>query len=184
MRASEPRAAGVGTDPVLTAARAGDPDAFAALVGPHERELLVHCYRLLGSLHDAEDALQETFLRAWRPLDGFEGRSTVRAWLYRIATNTCLDALDRASRRVLPHHLSPATDPSIALPPRPDIAWLEPFPTSRSTTPHCSPPSSCRRRWRQTAEHFCRPPPSQSVHNPNELGGERWRSWSTWQSHP
>jgi RNA polymerase sigma-70 factor (ECF subfamily) len=119
-----------GVDSIVSGARAGDLGALNALIRRHERELLVHCYRLLGSLQDAEDALRETLLRASRHLDGFEGRSTVRAWLYGIAINVCLDVLGRASRRVLPHGLSPASDPSIYLRPREDIAWLEPFPTS------------------------------------------------------
>src|ERR687895_1902848 len=78
----------------VAAAKAGDEAAFAALVEPHRRELHVHCYRMLGSFEESEDQVQETFLRAWRRRDTFEGRSTFRAWLYRIATNTCLDALD------------------------------------------------------------------------------------------
>ena len=128
MGRSEVGEAAVETDPVVVAARAGDQASFAVLVERHRRELRVHCYRMLGSLDDAEDAVQETFLRAWKGLGGFEGRSTLRAWLYRIATNACLDMLDGAARRVLPHHLSPSTDPEVALPPRPDVAWLQPFP--------------------------------------------------------
>ena len=78
---------------LLQRARAGDREAFTALVEPHRGELQVHCYRMLGSLQDAEDALQETLLAAWLGLDGFEGRSSVRTWLYRIATNRCLNLL-------------------------------------------------------------------------------------------
>ena len=84
---------------LLSLARAGDEDAFGELVAPYRRELLVHCYRILGSLHDAEDVLQETLLSAWRGLDGFEGRSSVRTWLYRIATNRSLDAIRANARR-------------------------------------------------------------------------------------
>jgi RNA polymerase sigma-70 factor (ECF subfamily) len=98
------------------------------LVDRHRRELRVHCYRMLGSFEDAEDLVQETFLRAWRARESFQERSSMRAWLYRIATNACLDALDRRPRRVLPHHLAPPSDPSLALPPRPDLPWLQPYP--------------------------------------------------------
>jgi RNA polymerase sigma-70 factor, ECF subfamily len=115
-------------DAVVAAARAGEESAFAALFERHQRELRVHCYRMLGSLDESEDLVQETFLRAWRNLAGFEGRSTIRAWLYRIATNACLDALDGRARRVLPHDLAPASNPSAAGPARTDIAWLQPFP--------------------------------------------------------
>jgi RNA polymerase sigma-70 factor (ECF subfamily) len=115
-------------DVVVAAARAGDESAFAALVERHRAELRVHCYRMLGSLDESEDLVQETFLRAWKNLGGFEGRSTIRAWLYRIATNACLDALDGRARRVLPHHLAAPSDPSVNLPPRTDVAWLQPFP--------------------------------------------------------
>ncbi|MEV4382595.1 sigma-70 family RNA polymerase sigma factor [Streptosporangium sp. NPDC049644] len=113
---------------VVAAARAGDESAFAALVERHRRELRVHCYRMLGSFDESEDLVQETFLRAWKGFGGFEGRSTLRTWLYRIATNACLDALDGRARRVLPHHLAAPSDPSADLPPRTDIAWLQPFP--------------------------------------------------------
>jgi RNA polymerase sigma-70 factor, ECF subfamily len=119
---------GADDEVMLAAARAGDEGAFAGLVERYRGELRVHCYRMLGSLDDSEDLVQETFLRAWKHLGGFEGRSTLRAWLYRIATNACLDALDGRARRVLPQHLSTPSDPSVNLPPRTDIAWLQPFP--------------------------------------------------------
>jgi RNA polymerase sigma-70 factor (ECF subfamily) len=122
------RGVAVETDPALAAARAGDQAAFAVLVERHRTELRLHCYRMMGSLDDAEDLVQETFLRAWRHFGGFEGRSTLRAWLYRIATNACPDALDAVARRVLPHHLAPASDPGFQLAARSDIAWLQPFP--------------------------------------------------------
>ena len=88
----------------------------------------MHCYRMLGSIEDAEDLVQETFLRAWRHLGGFEGRSSLRAWLYRIATNACLDALDGRARRVVPQDLRPPSDPGVDLPPRMDVPWLQPCP--------------------------------------------------------
>jgi RNA polymerase sigma-70 factor, ECF subfamily len=101
---------------------------FPALVEPHRRELLAHLYRMLGSLHDAEDALQETLLRAWRGLDRFEGRSSLRGWLYRIATNVALTAIERRGRRALPLDGDPA-DPVAPLgEPVAERPWLEPFP--------------------------------------------------------
>ncbi|MFI0374204.1 RNA polymerase subunit sigma-70 [Actinomadura sp. 1N219] len=103
-------------------------ETFEQFVGRHRRELHVHCYRMLGSLEDAEDAVQETFLRAWRGRDGFAGRSSVRVWLYRIATNACLDALERRPRRVLPRDLSGASDPERVPPAPSDHAWLGPYP--------------------------------------------------------
>jgi RNA polymerase sigma-70 factor, ECF subfamily len=106
---------------MLAAARAGDESAFAALVEPHRRELRVHCYRMLGSFDESEDLVQDTFLRAWKAIGGFAGRSTVRAWLYRIATNACLDALDSRARRVLPHQVKKSSAGN-------EIAWLQPFP--------------------------------------------------------
>ena len=116
---------------LLAAAQAGDRDAFGRLAEPQRHALLLHCYRFLGSLTDAEDAVQETLFRAWRRLDRFEGRSSFRHWLYRIATNACLDACDARSRRVLPNDLGPASNP-IAPPgaPAAEVAWLEPYPDS------------------------------------------------------
>jgi RNA polymerase sigma-70 factor, ECF subfamily len=103
---------------------------FARLVGPYRSELLAHCYRMLGSVHDAEDQLQETMLRAWRSYDQFEGRSSLRTWLYRIATNTCLRAIQTRQRRPLPSGLGqPGNDPSAPLDaPLPEVPWLEPIP--------------------------------------------------------
>jgi RNA polymerase sigma-70 factor (TIGR02960 family) len=115
----------VSTD-FLSQARAGDEHAFRALVEPHRRELQVHCYRILGSLHDAEDALQETLFSAWRGLGDFEERSSLRTWLYRIATNRCLNALRARRRRTPPRRTLPVE------PPEPtrygDVPWLEPYP--------------------------------------------------------
>ena len=104
---------------------------FARLADPHRRELVVHCYRMLGSYHDAEDAVQETFLRAWRGFEKFEERASVRTWLYRIATRVCLTMLERSgTRRMLPSGLgAPNEDPTVPLGPRrADIPWLEPLP--------------------------------------------------------
>jgi len=116
---------------LVAAARNGDDGAFQRLTDPYVRELRVHCYRMLGSLHDAEDLLQETLLRAWQNLEGFEGRSSLRVWLYRIATNACLNAR-RARRRQLPPRLNgPASDPYAAPDPAAEeILHLEPFPDS------------------------------------------------------
>jgi RNA polymerase sigma-70 factor (ECF subfamily) len=114
---------------LLTAASDGDEDAFRQLVETRRGELHVHCYRMLGSLHDAEDALQEALLRAWRGIGRFEGRSSLRSWLYTIATNVCLDAIGRRPRRVLPLDYGPASDPHVA-PGEPIVesVWLEPYP--------------------------------------------------------
>lgn len=103
------------------------PDAeFAALVGPFERELRIHCYRMLGSLHDAEDALQETLISAWRALPGFEGRSSLRTWLYRIATSRCLNAIRDGARRP---PLAPAAPFAVPSPSgREHVTWCEPYP--------------------------------------------------------
>ncbi|MDX6433120.1 MAG: polymerase sigma-70 factor, subfamily [Streptosporangiaceae bacterium] len=104
-------------------------DDFAGLTDPLRGELLAHCYRMLGSVHDAEDLVQETYLRAWRSYGAFEGRSSLRTWLYRIATNACLNALEHSSRRVLPSGLArPADDPEQPTSPAHEVAWLEPIP--------------------------------------------------------
>ncbi|WP_344263691.1 sigma-70 family RNA polymerase sigma factor [Actinomadura napierensis] len=103
-------------------------DEFVRLTGPFRRELLTHCYRMLGSVQDAEDLVQETYLRAWRSYQDFEGRASMRTWLYRIATNACLNALRHGSRRVLPAGLGgPSTDPNALDPRDPEIPWLEPI---------------------------------------------------------
>ena len=112
---------------LIVRARAGDEQAFGRLVEPYQRELQVHCYRILGSAQDAEDAVQETLLAAWKGLRGFEQRSSLRTWLYRIATSRCLNALRSASRRAPMNWPSHDVDP-----PEPtrlgEVAWLEPYP--------------------------------------------------------
>jgi RNA polymerase sigma-70 factor, ECF subfamily len=116
-------------DAVVREARTGDDEAFARLIGPYRHELLVHCYRMLGSLQDAEDVLQEALLRAWRRLGTLRQPASLRAWLYKIATHACLDALDKRPRRTLPSDIYPPADPwgSMA-PPIEGPIWLEPLP--------------------------------------------------------
>ena len=113
------------SEDLLGRARGGDENAFRELVEPYRRELQLHCYRIVGSIQDAEDLLQETLLAAWRGLDRFEGRASLRAWLYRIATNRCLNALRDRKRR--PQEVS-----SMVEPPEPtrlaEPTWLEPYP--------------------------------------------------------
>ncbi len=117
------------TTDLMARALTGDSGAFRKLTEPHRRELQVHCYRMLGSLQDAEDAVQETLLSAWQGLDGFEGRASIRTWLYRIATNRCLNARRSAGRRSAKEWDMPAVEP-----PEPtafgEIPWLEPYPDS------------------------------------------------------
>jgi RNA polymerase sigma-70 factor (ECF subfamily) len=107
-----------------------DSAAFVEYAEPFRRELFAHCYRLLGSVSDAEDLVQETYLRAWRSYEGFEGRSSMRTWLYRIATNACLTALAKSTRRMLPSGLgAPEPDPEVyPVPADPEITWLDPVP--------------------------------------------------------
>jgi len=114
---------------LLEAARAGDETAFGRLFEPYRGELHAHCYRMLGSVHDAEDALQDASLRAWRGLARFEGRSSLRSWLYTIATNASLNAIERRPKRVLPIDYGPATDPHEGLGmPIVESVWVEPYP--------------------------------------------------------
>jgi RNA polymerase sigma-70 factor, ECF subfamily len=122
-------------DSALAAVRAGDRAAFSMLADRYRHQLHVHCYRMLGSFDDAEDVVQEALLRAWRGRESFEGRSLFRTWLYRIATNACLNFLERAPHRVLPQDVAPpitaATESSSARPAppwAPEIPWLEPYP--------------------------------------------------------
>jgi RNA polymerase sigma-70 factor (ECF subfamily) len=114
---------------LIAAARRGDETAFERVIEPYRRELLAHCYRMLGSIHDAEDALQEAMLRAWRGLAKFEGRSSLRSWLYRIATNSSLRLIERRPARVLPIDHGPPGDPHGDIPPPLiESTWIEPFP--------------------------------------------------------
>ncbi len=112
-----------------SSAPATDEQSFAALVEPYGAELHAHCYRMLGSMYDADDALQETLLRAWRGLSRFEGRSSLRSWLYTIATNTSLTQISRRPKRVLPIDYGPAADPHDP-PGQPivETVWIEPYP--------------------------------------------------------
>src|SRR6478609_5940544 len=115
------------TADLIGRARAGDGDAFRELTEPHRRELQVHCYRMLGSFQDAEDALQDTLLAAWQALSGFEGRASLRTWLYRIATNRCLNARRSRARRQAKEWDVPGVEP-----PAPtrlgEVVWLQPCP--------------------------------------------------------
>ena len=125
----------VRTDPtapegdLLAAARAGDEGAYGRLIEPYRSELHAHCYRMLGSAYDADDALQDALLRAWRGLGRFAGRSTLRSWLYRIATNACLDVIARRPKRVLPLDYGPPADPHDGIgAPLAESVWVEPYP--------------------------------------------------------
>jgi RNA polymerase sigma-70 factor, ECF subfamily len=134
---------------LLDAARGGDEHAFRRLVEPHRRELHAHCYRMLGSLHDAEDAMQDAMLRAWRGLPRFEGRSATGSWLYRIATNACLDAIARRPKRVLPMDYGPPADPGQGGgDPLSEAVWVEPYPDGQLGLEdgHASPDARYERR--------------------------------------
>jgi RNA polymerase sigma-70 factor (ECF subfamily) len=113
---------------------------FLELADPFRRELLAHCYRMLGSVHDAEDLVQETYIRAWRAYDRFEGRSSMRTWLHRIATRVCLTALESRGRRPLPTGLgAPSSDPTGELVEQPEVPWLEPVPDAMVTSEVADP---------------------------------------------
>ena len=136
---------------LMLAAQAGDRTAFETLVGPYRRELLVHCYRMLGSLHDAEDLVQETLLRAWEKRATFTSPGSYRAWLYRIATNLCLNTLTRIPGRSLPTSTHPQADPTRPLPPRlQEPIWLEPFPDDLFADPRSDPEDYALQRERTT----------------------------------
>jgi RNA polymerase sigma-70 factor (TIGR02960 family) len=132
---------------LLAAAQQGDSDAFEQLVGTYRRQLHAHCYRMLASLQDAEDALQETLLAAWRGLAGFEGRSSLRSWLYRIATNACLRLAERRPQRHLTSDRSPAWTDVHELGDYPDEPlWLEPFPSDPADLAGGDPAASYQQR--------------------------------------
>jgi RNA polymerase sigma-70 factor (ECF subfamily) len=134
---------------LVLAAQTGDQMAFETLVGAYRRELLVHCYRMLGSLHDAEDLVQETLLRAWEKRVTLTSPEAYRAWLYRIATNLCLDRLRSAPRRSLPLETHPVSDPSSPLPERTrEPIWLEPFPDELLADEHSDPQERAESRER------------------------------------
>jgi len=136
------------TDELIERARAGDEGAFRALTEPHLRELQVHCYRMLGSFADAEDALQDTLLSAWQGLTGFEERASLRTWLYRIATNRCLSSLRAASRRPAAQWNVPGVEP-----PEPtrlgEVVWLEPYPDALLPAGAAGPPPGPEARYEQ-----------------------------------
>lgn len=137
---------------LLTRARQGDGNAFSELAGCYRDELRTHCYRMLGSLHDAEDALQETLLRAWRGLSGFEGRGSLRSWLYSIATHAALDVTKRRARPELPMDFGPAAERGTELDrPLTDRPWLEPFP-DRWLARDAGPSSEARYEQRESVE--------------------------------
>lgn len=136
------------TADLIDRARGGDGDAFRELITPYEGELRLHCYRMLGSLHDAEDALQEVLLAAWQGLTGFEGRASIRTWLYRVATTRCLNARRSAARR------APAAPPPGLTPPEPtrraEVTWLEPYPdTLLAGLPDAAPGPEARYEARE-----------------------------------
>jgi RNA polymerase sigma factor (sigma-70 family) len=139
---------------------AGDETAFERLVAPYEGELHAHCYRMLGSLHDTEDAMQEALLRVWRNLDSLADRAALRAWLYRIATNASLDLIARRKRRVLPADYAPAADPNQPPGPRsPRPRGSSPTPTrrsgSRTDAPRRRPITSAARRSSSLSSPRC-----------------------------
>jgi RNA polymerase sigma-70 factor (ECF subfamily) len=122
------------------ATSATDSDSFERLIGPYRAELHAHCYRMLGSVHDAEDAFQDALLRAWRGLPQFEGRSSLRSWLYRIATNSCLRLIERRPKRVLPIDYGPQSDPHDDLaPPLVESVWVEPYPDGAIDAGYAAP---------------------------------------------
>jgi RNA polymerase sigma-70 factor (ECF subfamily) len=138
---------------LLAAARRGDEDAFGRLVGPYRSELHAHCYRMLGSVPDAEDALQDALLGAWRGLSRFEGRSSLRSWLYTITTNACLKAIQRRPKRVLPIDYGPVSDPH-GQPAEPlvESVWIEPYPDEHLGVEDDGPSPEARYEQRESVE--------------------------------
>ncbi|WP_326563169.1 sigma-70 family RNA polymerase sigma factor [Micromonospora sp. NBC_01796] len=134
------------SDHDLDRARGGDDAAFTRLVQPLRRELHAHCYRMLGSTHDADDALQDALLRAWRGLDRFEGRSSLRSWLYTVATRTCLDVVETRGRRAMPVDLGPSSDHAVLARPLTEIAWLGPYPDAGLGTGPAAPDARYEQR--------------------------------------
>jgi RNA polymerase sigma factor (sigma-70 family) len=138
---------------LLAAAQRGDEGAFARLVGPYRGELQAHAYRMVGSLHDAEDAMQDSLLRAWRGIGRFEGRSSLRTWLYTITTNSSLRLIERRPKRVLPIDFGPPADPHEP-PGKPlvESAWVEPFPDERLTADQTETSPEARYELRESVE--------------------------------
>jgi RNA polymerase sigma-70 factor, ECF subfamily len=138
---------------LLEAARGGNQDAFGRLAELHRAELLAHCYRMLGSIHDAEDAFQEALLRAWRGLPRFAGRSSFRTWLYRIATNVCMDAIGKRRDRALPIDLGPSTCPGdVGAAPLAETVFIEPFPDEALALPDGYAAPEARYEQREAVE--------------------------------
>jgi RNA polymerase sigma-70 factor, ECF subfamily len=138
---------------LIEAAIGGDQAAFAELVAPHRRPLQAHCYRMLGSLQDAEDAVQETLLLGWRRLSSFEGRSSLRSWLYSIATNVCLRAVERRPARVLPVDYGPATEPHEPMQaPLLEFVWMDPYPDEQLGLDHGPAGPEARYEQRESIE--------------------------------
>jgi RNA polymerase sigma-70 factor, ECF subfamily len=138
---------------LLRAAQAGDEGAFERLIAPYRGELQAHAYRMLGSLHDAEDAMQEAMLRAWRGIGRFEGRSSLRSWLYTITTNASLRLIERRPKRVLPIEFGPPADPHEPTgPPLVESVWIEPFPDERLAAEAASTSPEARYEQRESVE--------------------------------
>jgi RNA polymerase sigma-70 factor, ECF subfamily len=149
----QPPSGSRGETELLVAAQRGDEGAFERLLAPYRGELQAHCYRMLGSLHDAEDAMQEAMLRAWRGLDRFEGRSSLRSWLYTIATNASLRLIERRPKRVLPVEFGPPADPHGKLSrPLVETTWIEPFPDERLGEEETESSPAARYEQRESVE--------------------------------